>query len=172
MGGGIARLSAAWYLTTIGAARGNGTTWVTTTPAPAAPSSLASASLPTKEMLTKRRRSLILLGELDELGAGLVGADHDHRVRVALADPTAPFTAVVLRLVGAFGGERQVALVERRLTPGKSGAAIGVVLVHDGDARDAEIPGQALDHLLGLLEIGGAQVDHVGLVGLRRTRRR
>jgi hypothetical protein len=62
--------------------------------------------------------------------------------------------------------QRHLALVQRPLDAGKPGLAEGVVLIEDGDLGDTEILGQTLDHGLGFLEIGGADVDHVGLVGL------
>ena len=41
-----------------------------------------------------------------------------------------------------------------------------IILIEDRDAADAQILGQMIDHGRGLFEIGGAQIDHFGLIGL------
>src|SRR6202022_4262971 len=63
----------AWQrpITGIAVSFGKGTTCVITTPAPAGPSSLASASEPTKEIFTKVTSNLICLASLMNSAAGL-----------------------------------------------------------------------------------------------------
>ena len=128
---------------------------------------MASALLPTKEMLTNSEVQLHLAGELDEFGAGLVGPDEDHRFGIALADrEQRGLDRDRVALEAALGGEFHAALVERPLDAFEAGAAEGVVLVENGDATDVAVLGEPLDHHLGLLEIGGAHVDDVGDIGI------
>ena len=107
------------------------------TPSPSGPSSLASALAPTKEMLTKVGLKRAAMRELDELGAGPVGPDHDDRFGLGALDG-APGRAdrAGVALEGAFGGELEAALVQRALDAGEAVAAEGIVLVEDGDAGE------------------------------------
>ena len=107
----------------------------------------------------------MLAGEPDEGGAGLVGPDHDHGVGLAAADvEQRPLHRDGVALIGALGDEFHPAALERPLDAREPGPAEGVVLVEDRDALDAEVLRQALDHGLGLLEIGGPDIDHRRLV--------
>ncbi len=76
---------------------------------------------------------------------------------------SAPFTATVLRSKVPSDDQLHAALLQRLLHAGEAGAAEAVILVENGDPRDVAVLGQPLDHRLGLLEVGGADVDDVGL---------
>ena len=102
------------------ASSGKGTTWVTTTPAPASPSSLASALEPTKEILTKIGLKLIWR-------ASLMNSARACRRRPGSPLPDrpcgcssrAPLHGDGIALVGAFGDQLHAALVQRLCTPAR-----------------------------------------------------
>ena len=103
----------------------------------------------------------------DQRRHGLVGTDHDHRLRIS---------ALQVQQGGLHGGRvariepdrhgLHGAPVQRQPHAAIAGAAKRVVLVQHRDAGHVQVLGQAGDHLLGLLVVGGAQVENVGPFGI------
>ena len=99
---------------------GNGTTWLTITPAPWLPSSCANESEPTKEIATNTGFHLDLVRELDEFGDRLVRPDRDHGFGIALHDvEQRGFHRRGVALETAFGDERHIAFRIARCTPSR-----------------------------------------------------
>ncbi|MEY9133268.1 hypothetical protein ACVIWV_000847 [Bradyrhizobium diazoefficiens] len=100
--------------------------------------------------------------ELDELGAGTVGPDHDDGLGFgALDHPPGRGDGAGVALEGAFGGELEAAPGKRALHADKSIAAEGIILIEDADAGEPAVLGEVLDPCLGLRAVARADVDDV-----------
>src|SRR3546814_14786366 len=81
--------------------------------------------------------------------------------RATRTDTLFPYTTLFRSLVVRRGDQLHAALFHRLDDPAEPRAAIGIVLIEDGDAAVAEVFGQMLDPGLGLLVVARAHVDDV-----------
>ena len=92
----------------------------------------------------------------------LIRAYHNHRFGSALlqVEQRRLDRGGVAR-IQADGHGRHVAAVKREADAAIARAPVGVILVQNSDARDAQVLRQTGDHLFGFLVVGRAQVDDV-----------
>jgi hypothetical protein len=105
-----------------------------------------------------------LFDQLDELGAGSVGTDHDHGLSIGRGD----LFRSLLHVHGASGvagldHRFEPVFLERQLGPGKPVETEGIVLVEHGDLGNAEVPDQVSHRGAGFLVIRSPDVDDIAL---------
>ena len=110
-------------------------------------------------------------GPIDQHRYRLIRADHDHRLRVALAKiQQGRLHRSGISRVQPDRHRLHAPPRKRQANPLVTVAAERIVLVHDGDAIDAQVAGQAGDHFLGFLLVRGPQVDDVVPGGIAQKR--
>ena len=103
----------------------------------------------------------------DDFGHRAVGANHNDGFGVGddeVQQGGFDGAGVALVVPGADGG--QVAPGQGGFGAAQAGAAVGVVLVDDGDAGDAQVLGEARHYFLGFLVVGGAHIEDVVQAGV------
>ena len=109
----------------------------------------------------------------NQRGDRLVGADQNHRARIAGANvQQRRLHGRGVARIDADRHRRHVAPLQRLAHAVVAGAPEGVVLVHHGDAFDAEIAEQVRHHRLGLVVVGCAQVQHMVALAARVAQER